>query len=193
MAFYETFAVLLRHTLASADASALAQWLQGQRMPPAVISEHGLFDPADALVQADAAAARGILSQQSIDALHSTALSIAQWRAAEGMALAVLGRRALAHDSRLQAASVAAPAFAEDATISVFEFLPAALVVLRSIPNGRAVLCMTNASDVEQLVPVPWRKVLGSANVRDLVGGARLAVHGPSFALPGHDVRWLQA
>lgn len=193
MAFLETFAVLLRHTLASADASALAQWLQTQRAPPDLELADGLIDCATAIEQADVAAARGILSQQSIDALHGASLSVPQLRSAEGMALAVLGRRVQARDVRLHAASATAPAFAPNATFSVFEFLPAALVVLRSTPSARAVLCMTNASAVEQLVPVSWRQVLGSANVRDLVGGARLAVHGPSFALPGHDVRWLQA
>ncbi len=193
MTFLEIFAVLLRHTLASADASALAQWLQTQRVPPDLDQANSLIDCAVVIEQADVAAARGILSQQSIDALHGTSLSAAQWRAAEGMALAVLGRRVQARDVRLHAASATAPAFAADATVSIFEFLPAALVVLRSAASGRAVLCMTNSSPVEQLVPVPWRKVIGSANVRDLVGGARLAVHGPSFALPGHDVRWLQA
>ncbi len=193
MAFLEIFAVLLRHTLASADAAALAQWLQTRRAPPAEETERGLFDPLAALSQADVSAARGILSRQSIDALSGSTVSTAQRRAAEGMALAVLGRRVLARDAGLHAASAGAPAFSPDTPFSIFEFLPAALLVLRSPPNGRAVLCMTNASAGEQLVPVPWRKVLGSANVRDLFGGARLAVHGPSFALPPYDVRWLQA
>ncbi len=70
---------------------------------------------------------------------------------------------------------------------------PAVFALLRESRDGASrALCLINCSSQEQLVSPSWRQLLGTNNaVRDLVGGARLNVHGPSLALAPYDVRWL--
>lgn len=104
----------------------------------------------------------------------------------------------LAHLLRARAEHPAFHPFGEQ---RVLDCGPAVFALLRTAPDDhssrgdrRRVLCLVNASAEAQLVRVPWRSVLGTNNaVRDLVGGARLNVHGPSLELGAYDVRWLTA
>jgi hypothetical protein len=158
---------LLRSALEAGDARALSQAVRAG-LPGATPRP---FDVAAALADA--------------------ALSAKQQRAAGALALALLGVDACNADARLTRIAGGLPAFAADAALTVHDYAAAALAIQRDAPGGQRVLCLVNLADEEQLLPVPWRRVLGSVNVRDLVGGARLSVHGPSFALGPFDVRWL--
>jgi sucrose phosphorylase len=97
--------------------------------------------------------------------------------------------------SRLLRARAEQPAFHPFGSQRVIDCGPAIFALLRTSPDGRSrVLCLVNCSDEDQLVQVPWRNLLGTNNaVRDLVGGARLTVHGPSFELGAYEVRWMTA
>jgi hypothetical protein len=161
------FAELMRQALADGDARALSQ---------AVRAGLAAQTPAPFDVAA---------------MLATSALTPRQQRAAAAVALAVLGVDAVNGDARLTRIAGGLHAFAADATATVHEYVAAVVAIQRDAPTGQRVLCLANLSPDDQLAPVPWRRVLGSVNVRDLVGGARLSVHGPSFALAPHDVRWL--
>jgi sucrose phosphorylase len=68
---------------------------------------------------------------------------------------------------------------------------PAIFALLRSAPDDRSrLLCLVNVSAQPQLVHLPWRALLGT-NMRDLISGARLSVHGPSLELAPYQARWL--
>ncbi len=68
---------------------------------------------------------------------------------------------------------------------------PAIFALLRSAPDDRSrLLCLVNVSAQPQLVHLPWRALLG-ANMRDLISGARLSMHGPSLELAPYQARWL--
>ncbi len=68
---------------------------------------------------------------------------------------------------------------------------PAIFALLRSAPDDRSrLLCLVNVSAQPQLVYLPWRALLGT-NMRDLISGARLSVHGPSLELAPYQARWL--
>lgn len=182
--------VLVRHTLLTGDARALTQWLRGA----GAIAVTPGWQMGESLAALDAAAAQGVLTGEQMAGVQAApALTAEAMRAAEACAVAMLGRDAFTGDARLRRAAGAHPAFAHDAAVVPQEFAPGALTILRETPAGQKVLCLINVTPETQLVPVPWRRVLGSANVRDLVGGVRLAVHGPSFELDGFEVRWLAA
>jgi Mrp family chromosome partitioning ATPase len=186
----DVFAALVRHTLLAGDARALTQWLRGAG---ALKAEPGWHIGA-ALAGSDADAAQGVLTGEQMLAVQAApALEAEAARAAEACAVAVLGCEVLTADARLRRAAGAHAAFGRDAAAVPQEFAPGALTILRETPAGQKVLCLINVTPETQLVPVPWRRVLGSANVRDLVGGVRLAVHGPSFELDAFEVRWLAA
>lgn len=75
----------------------------------------------------------------------------------------------------------------------VIDLGPPIFALLRTSPDGRSrALCLVNCAEESHLVQVPWRSLLGTNNaVRDLVGGARLTVHGPSFELGPYEARWM--
>ena len=178
------FPSLLRHTLLVGDARALTQWLARGGRPASAAS----------------ADLPGVLTHEQIAALTAAPpLDGPALRAAHACTLAVCGAGAAdSPDARLDQVAAAHAAFhgttADDgpttAEFEVHELAPYAFVVTRT-SGAQRVLCLTNITPHTQLVPIPWRRMLGSANVRDLLGGARLAVHGPSFQLGPWDVRWL--
>jgi hypothetical protein len=175
------FATLLRYTLIAADTRALRNWLIAHPGPVAV----GRAE----VTSADVAAAAGVLTGQQIsEALTTPDLTAEQLRAAEAMVLAVCGRTPLAEDARL---NMAAARFDPGTPIRLLDYGPAVMAVLREPLDGRKTLCLTHVGADETLAPVPWRQILGTTNVRDLVSGVRLAVHGPSFALGPFETRWL--
>jgi len=169
------FPSLLRHTLLVGDARALTQWLARGGSPASAAS----------------ADLPGVLTHEQIAALAAAPpLDGPALRAAQACTLAVCGAGAAAFpDARLDQVAAAHAAF-HTASFEPHELTPSAFVVTRT-SGAQRVLCLTNVTPHTQLVPIPWRRMLGSANVRDLLGGARLAVHGPSFQLGPWDVRWL--
>jgi hypothetical protein len=186
-------ALLLRHTLFTGDVRSLVLAVHASY---AVAMTTLPFDCVEAMgavsVNATAPIDVPVLTHTQREALLvAPVLRPEQLRAAQAMALALLGTGARAQDAKLMRVAEAQPAFAPDSTVKLFDYNPGVLAVLRSAGSGQRVMCLANATGVEQLVPVLWRQVLGSANVRDFIGGARLAVHGPSFALGPYDVRWL--
>ncbi len=171
------FDLLLRHALASGDGRPLGRGIAS----------------LVALDANDEGAAAGLLTQeQRARAELAPPLTPAQRRVAESVRCAAFGALAGVEDARIARAAQHA-AFDPAVRPQVFDFLPEVVAILRDAPNGQKVLCLANLTAAPQLTPVPWRRVLGSANVRDLIGGARLAVHGPSFELAPYDVRWLAA
>jgi NAD(P)-dependent dehydrogenase (short-subunit alcohol dehydrogenase family) len=174
--FLNVFDLLLRHALATGDGRPLGR---------GIASGMALATTDDVVT--------GLLTrEQRAHAEQAPALNPAQQRAAEGARCASFGAQQEIEDARIARAAQHA-AFDPAVNPQVIEFLPEVLAILREASNGQKVLCLANLSAATQLVPVPWRRVLGSANVRELIGGARLAVHGPSFELVPYDVRWLAA
>jgi sucrose phosphorylase len=98
--------------------------------------------------------------------------------------------RRLSHLLRVRGAHAA---FHPHGAQRVIECGRAIFALLRTSPDGRSrALCLVNCTDETQLVHVPWRDVLGTNNaVLDLVSGVRMTVHGPSFELGPHEVRWM--
>jgi len=103
--------------------------------------------------------------------------------------------RIFARLARLLRARAGHPAFHPFGEQQVVACAPAVFALLRTAPDGRSrALCLVNVSAEDQLVQVPWRALLGTNNaVRDLLGSARLSVHGPSLELDPYEVRWLAA
>jgi hypothetical protein len=185
------FAALLRYALASGDTRPLAQgWIAGVR-PPA----HAPFDVSSALQAAREQAVPGILTGDQTRLARATQdFDPAQLRAASAGAFSLLGRTSVSDDAHLTRLANNHAGFAPQLDPELLTYLPAILATLRpraDADGGGKLLCLTNFAHETQLVPVPWRRVLGSANVRDLVSGVRLAVHGPSFEMRAYDVRWL--
>ncbi len=189
------FALLLRHTVFSGDVRALVQAVHAGYVTNDTVRANGRQFVVEAEMSAvDPAELISVpmLTREQRAALNGAPVpSPQQLRVAQAIALSLLGTDARVNDTQLARIAEAQHAFAPDAVCALFEYTPGVMAVMRSVPTGQRVMCLANATAEEQLVPVPWRKVLGSANVRDLIGGARLAVHGPSFALGPHDVRWL--
>ena len=94
----------------------------------------------------------------------------------------------LAHLLRARATCPALHPFGDQ---RVLDAGPAIFALLRSAPDDRShLLCLVNVSAQPQLVHLPWRALLGT-NMRDLISGARLSVHGPSLELAPYQARWL--
>ncbi len=187
------FLSLLRHSFLVGDARALTQWLAREGRP-----ECG----ASLALPGDPSAALGVLTAEQVAALAAAPpYDDASLRAAQACLLAVCGAGAAdSPDARLARVAAAHDAFhgatadggPQTAAFEVHELAPHTFAVTRQ-RGAQRVLCLANVTPHTQLVPIPWRRMLGSANVRDLLGGARLAVHGPSFQLGPRDVRWLAA
>ena len=172
--------MLLQHALLMQDGRTLTQWL-GRR---------GQMDCAADLFDDDV---RGVLTGVQIDAVRAAApLSDEQQRVAKAAMLALCGASAASDtvNDRFVRIAAAHAAFGPGSTAQVCDLSVGALAVLREFGVQR-VLCLANLTTEPLLVPVPWRVLLGSANVRDLVRSTRLAVHGPSFELGSLEVRWL--
>ncbi len=65
--------------------------------------------------------------------------------------------------------------------------------VLRIASDDRVrALCLSNVCPEEQLVSLPWRRLLGTNNAaRDAISGSRLSLHGPSIKLKPYQTLWL--
>jgi hypothetical protein len=174
--------LLLRHSLLVGDARALTQWLARGGKPEC---------RAGLAFSGEPGAALGVLTAEQIAVLAAAPpLDGPALRAAQACMLALCGPDSAPDpDPRLAQVAAAHAAF-RSAAFAVHELAPTTLAVTRE-HGAQRVLCLMNVTPQPQLVPIPWRRLLGSANVRDLLGGARLAVHGPSFQLGPWDVRWL--
>ncbi len=179
---------LSRHDLNPSAASAFIGAIAAAQLADCISNTQTLYDAINAPFIGAIASRQ---NTQRFVAAHALALSMAGVPAFDAHTFV---QPAMAKVLPLIRARAGHAAFHPSATQrALVTAAPAAFTLFRSSPDGRAALIsLVNCSDADQLVSIPWRKLLGTNNaVKDLVNGARINVHGPSLELAPYEVRWL--
>jgi glycosidase len=186
-----SFSPLMFHALRASDARLLSIWassLDLRETQRHVLTKNFEIEDARRWLDADqidAIRASKEWSPRALDVARAAALSLVGEAIFDADVLGDAKSESIAKLSRLRESHAAF----KSNTQKVIDIHPSVFALTRGDDDER-VVCLHNVSNLVQLVQVSWRQLLGATNVRDLVRGVRLAVHGPSFELDPYDVRW---